>query len=176
MGKTYVLLALKNMDNLCHSWIFCWWKRCYTFVCLVFQVNHGARCGVHFSSDVPKPFPFLPTVIRVFFWTKRSVPFADSCHAFLCFFLTKHSLPFGDIGIEIMLYFASLPFGQVLYKCGSNNSHAGDLGNLKVISLHHFVVSLVFHHFLCEIFNVYHLSYVIDISSPSFCLWNFHCF
>lgn len=43
-------------------------------------VNHGARCGVHFSSDVPKPFPFLPTV---------------------------------------------------LYNCGSNNSHAGDLGNLK---------------------------------------------
>ena len=152
MGKTYVLLALKNMDNLCHSWIFCWWKRCYTFVCLVFQVNHGARCGVHFSSDVPKPFPFLPTVIRVFFWTKRSVPFADSCHAFFCFFLTKRSLPFGDIGIQIMLYFASLPFGQVLYKCGSNNSHAGDLGNLKVISLHHFVRV---------------------ISFSSFSLWNF---
>ena len=113
-------------------------------------------------------------MIRFFFLTRRSLQFGDSCHAFFCLFLTKRSLPFDDIGIKIMLYFASLPFVQVLYKCGSNNSHAGDLGNLKVISLHHFAVSLLFHHFaVCHkflMFIICNLSYVIDISSPSFCL------
>ena len=61
----------------------------------------------------------------------------------------------------LLLLFYSLPFGQVIYKCGSNNSHAGDLGNLKVIHL-----QLTFPVYNLTLFSC--VSYIIDISHVSF--------